>query len=126
GRKGRVGAHVQAFIGRSRSRIRLARRDAHPGPPAWKRRKRGTRNQAIGKSRGGLTTKIAALFDALGNVVPSDAELTATGWLKSMRSLALSQRRGGDPCLSKACARCALAAKGRRRGRGGRFPPEGI
>ena len=30
---------------------------------------RGTQNQAIGKSRGGLTTKIAALVDALGNLV---------------------------------------------------------
>src|SRR5258707_15107704 len=39
------------------------------GPPAWNRRKRGTRNQAIGKSRGGLTTKIGALVDALGNLV---------------------------------------------------------
>ncbi len=35
----------------------------------WHRRKRGTQNQAIGKSRGGLTTKIAALVDALGNLV---------------------------------------------------------
>ena len=29
----------------------------------------GTRNQAIGRSRGGLTTKIVALVDALGNLV---------------------------------------------------------
>jgi transposase len=33
------------------------------------RRKRGTRHQAIGRSRGGLTTKIVALVDALGNLV---------------------------------------------------------
>ena len=32
-------------------------------------RKRGTQNQAIGRSRGGLTTKIVALADALGNLV---------------------------------------------------------
>jgi hypothetical protein len=32
------------------------------------RRKRGTQNQAIGKSRGGLTTKIAVIVDALGNL----------------------------------------------------------
>lgn len=31
-------------------------------------RKRGTQNQAIGKSKGGLTTKILALTDALGNL----------------------------------------------------------
>lgn len=30
---------------------------------------RGTQNQAIGKSRGGLTTKIVVLVDALGNLV---------------------------------------------------------
>ena len=29
----------------------------------------GTRNQAIGRSRGGLTTKIVALVDALGSLV---------------------------------------------------------
>ena len=33
------------------------------------RRKRGTQRQAIGRSRGGLTTKIVALVDALGNLV---------------------------------------------------------
>jgi hypothetical protein len=30
---------------------------------------KGTLNQPTGKSRGGLTTKIAALVDALGNPV---------------------------------------------------------
>jgi transposase len=34
-----------------------------------RRRKRGTQNQAIGKSRGGLTTKIAVIVDALGNPI---------------------------------------------------------
>ena len=34
-----------------------------------KRRKRGTRNQAIGRSKGGLTTKVLALVDAPGNLV---------------------------------------------------------
>ncbi len=40
-----------------------------PGPPTRGRRKRGTQNQAIGRSRGGLTTKIGALVDALGNLI---------------------------------------------------------
>jgi transposase len=40
-----------------------------PGPPTRGRRKRGTQNQAIGHSRGGLTTKIGALLDALGNLI---------------------------------------------------------
>src|ERR1039457_2212587 len=33
------------------------------------RAQRGTQNQAIGKSKGGMTTKILALTDALGNLV---------------------------------------------------------
>jgi hypothetical protein len=33
------------------------------------RAQKGTRGQAIGKSKGGLTTKILALTDALGNFV---------------------------------------------------------
>ena len=37
------------------------------GPPAWDRRKRGHFNQDIGRSAGGLTTKVHALVDALGN-----------------------------------------------------------
>ena len=39
------------------------------GPPPRSGRKRGTQSQAIGRSKGGLTTKILALTDALGNLV---------------------------------------------------------
>ena len=39
------------------------------GPPPRTGRKRGTQNQAIGRSKGGMTTKILALTDALGNLV---------------------------------------------------------
>ncbi|WP_246740367.1 IS5 family transposase [Bradyrhizobium sp. LCT2] len=38
-------------------------------PPPRTGRKRGTQNQAIGRSKGGMTTKILALTDALGNLV---------------------------------------------------------
>jgi len=38
------------------------------GPPARPGRKRGIQSQAIGKSKGGLTAKILALTDALGNL----------------------------------------------------------
>src|SRR3546814_9487783 len=38
-------------------------------PPPRPGRKRGTRGQAIGRSKGGMTTKILALTDALGNLV---------------------------------------------------------
>src|SRR5271166_6016321 len=60
--------NFQCLVRRSRFRIRHRRRHNRPGPPAWRRRKRGTQNQAIGRSRGGLTTKIVALVDALGNL----------------------------------------------------------
>jgi len=55
-------------IARSGLRIRAHRRHHRQSPPARSRRKKGTQNQAIGKSRGGLTTKIVALVDALGNL----------------------------------------------------------
>jgi transposase len=45
------------------------------GPPLCSRRKRGAKNQAIGLSRGGQTTKIHALSDALGR--PIALEVTA-------------------------------------------------
>jgi len=35
----------------------------------WTWRRRGTQTQAIGRSRGGWTTKIPALTDSLGNLV---------------------------------------------------------
>ena len=50
-------------------RIRHGRRHHASGSPSRTGRKRGTQSQAIGKSRGGLTTKILALTDALGNLV---------------------------------------------------------
>ena len=48
----------------------LAHRRHHcPGSPESRWGKRGTQRQSIGRSRGGLTTKIVALVDALGNLV---------------------------------------------------------
>ena len=40
-----------------------------PGSPESRWGKRGTQRQSIGRSRGGLTTKIVALVDALGNLL---------------------------------------------------------
>jgi len=68
GEKGRIRKSFQAIVRRSRLRIRPDRRNHRPRPSAWDGRKRGTQNQAIGRSRGGLTTKIVALVDALGNL----------------------------------------------------------
>jgi len=61
-------ADFRGAVGRSRFRIRAHRRHNGQGSPARRRRKRGTQNQAIGRSRGGLTTKIVALVDVLGSV----------------------------------------------------------
>jgi transposase len=69
GAQGRIRADFRDARGRSRFRVRGHRRNDRQGPPARRRRKRGTQNQAIGRSRGGLTTKIVALVDALGNLV---------------------------------------------------------
>src|SRR5436190_3914116 len=49
--------------------VRHGRRHHRQGPPPRTRRKRGTQSQAIGRSKGGMTTKILALTDALGNLV---------------------------------------------------------
>ena len=58
-----------AVSGRSRYGIRHGRRHHRQGPPPRTGRKRGTQSQAIGRSKGGMTTKILALTDALGNLV---------------------------------------------------------
>src|SRR5215210_1262973 len=68
GAEGRVRESVQGVGWRSRLRIRAHRWHHRPCPPAWDGGKRGTQTQAIGRSRGGLTTKIVALVDALGNL----------------------------------------------------------
>src|SRR3979411_207728 len=54
---------------RNRTWSTHGRRHHRQGPPPWTRRKRGTQSQAIGKSKGGMTTKILALTAALGNLV---------------------------------------------------------
>jgi len=69
GQGGRVGTHLSCAGRRSRSRIAHYRRNNHPGAPTCGRRKRGIQEQAIGRSRGGLSTKIHILVDALGNVL---------------------------------------------------------
>src|SRR3954470_289025 len=65
--------HFQATfrcrLGRARHGIRHGGRHHCQGAPPWTRRKRGTASQAIGRSKGGMTTKILALTDALGNLV---------------------------------------------------------
>jgi hypothetical protein len=49
--------------------IALLNCDDRSGPPSSTRRKSRAQNQAIGRSKGGWTTKILTLTDALGNLV---------------------------------------------------------
>src|SRR6201991_182513 len=69
GEGGCLEAAVRGRLRRSRHGIRHGRRHHRQGPPPWTGRKRGTQSQAIGRSKGGMTTKILALTDALGNLV---------------------------------------------------------
>lgn len=59
----------QCPVGRTGLRVRPHRWNDRQRASESERRKRGTLNQAIGRSKGGLTTKILALVDALGNLV---------------------------------------------------------
>ena len=52
----------------SRFTVPLSRIEGNPLPGNGTGRKRGTQSQAIGRSRGGITSKIMALTDALGNL----------------------------------------------------------
>src|SRR6266481_3597739 len=69
GEGGYLEAAVRRRVRGSRHGIRHGRRHHRQGPPPWTGRKRGTQSQAIGRSKGGMTTKILALTDALGNLV---------------------------------------------------------
>src|SRR5690242_11793994 len=65
----RLQAHVRRGGRRARHGIRDGRCHNRQGSPPRSGRKRGTQSQAIGRSKGGMTTKILALTDALGNLV---------------------------------------------------------
>ncbi len=60
---------VRRRVGGAGHGIRHGGRHDRQGPPPWPGRKRGTQSQAIGRSRGGLTTQILALTDARGTLV---------------------------------------------------------
>ena len=59
----------EAVLGGSGYGIRHGGRHHLQGSPARTRGKRGTQSQAIGRSRGGITSKILVMCDALGNMV---------------------------------------------------------
>src|SRR5687768_11388590 len=65
----RLRASVRGRVGPTGHGVRHRRRDHRQGPSPRAGRKGGTQSQAIGRSKGGMTTKIVALTDALGNLV---------------------------------------------------------
>ena len=69
GQKRGFRAYFQAVGERSRQRIHDDRRHHRTRASAQRRGTKKNGEQAIGRSRGGLTTKIHALVDALGNPV---------------------------------------------------------
>src|SRR5712691_2274405 len=69
GKERRFRAHFQDVGERSRQRIHDDRRHYRARPSAQRRGTKKNGEQAIGRSRGGLTTKIHVLVDALGNPV---------------------------------------------------------
>jgi transposase len=63
-----MGAGLPALGQRRRRRVRHDRQHDRARPPAQRRRdQKGGGDEAIGRSRGGLSTKVHALVDALGN-----------------------------------------------------------
>jgi transposase len=62
-----LGESFQRVVGRLGLRIPDHRRHHRPRAPTCVGRKRGHDAQEIGRSRGGLSTKINAVVDALGN-----------------------------------------------------------
>jgi transposase len=65
-----LGEGLPALGRRRRQRVRDDRRHHRPRPPAQRRSgKKGGGGEAIGRSRGGLSTKIHAAVDALGNPI---------------------------------------------------------
>nr|WP_236748245.1 IS5 family transposase [Acetobacter aceti] len=61
-----VGKGFRDADGRSEQSVSDARFNHRSHPSAGRERKRGAKDQALGRSRGGLTTKIHMLADALG------------------------------------------------------------
>src|SRR6476469_2136724 len=58
GQERRLGTRIQRSHQRPKERIPHARHYVGSCPPAGRDRKRGDQNQALGRSRGGLTSKI--------------------------------------------------------------------
>ena len=96
----KVAALVRCAPRRRRSRVVQHRLDNQPSPPARGRRKRGAQTNLIGRSRGGPTTKVHLIVDALG--LPVTFELT-----EGQRNDSVA----APPLVERVNPRCLLADK---------------
>ena len=95
-----VDAALSGVADRPRRRMAQSRQHHQPRSPACRRRKRGAAAQGIGRSRGGLSTKVHLVVDALG--LPLTFEITE------------GQRHDSRPAkelIARVLSRCLLADK---------------
>jgi len=97
---GQVGATLRGTPDGSRRGVAQHRQHHKPRPSARRGRKRGAKLHAIGRSRGGLSTKVHLIVDALG--LPAAFEITEGQRHDNQRARALIARTG---------PRCLLADK---------------
>lgn len=95
-----VDAAIRGGTRRRRSRVVQHRLDNQPRAPAFCGRKRGAQINAIGRSRGGPTTKVHLIVDALG--LPVTFELT-----EGQRNDSVA----APPLVKRVRPRCLLADK---------------
>src|ERR687885_2556121 len=109
GRKRRLEETIQDLSGRSGQRVRHDRCNRRQSPPAQRRgSKKRDSNEAIGRSRGGLTTKIHAIVDALGN--PLAVSLTGGHVHDVTQAQALRPRKSNPQPFSPTKAIVATAS----------------
>lgn len=80
-------------------RVSQHRLDNRQGAPLGSRRKRGAEAQAIGRSRGGRTTKIHAVCDALGRPIAIEVTPGQIGDVRAAAEL-LAQLPPGRRCAA--------------------------
>jgi transposase len=111
----RVGAGVRRADLRPEQPVPDDRQHHHTGTPAGSERKRGAQDQALGRSRGGLTTKVHLLADALGRPLKLIVTAGQVGDITQAPAL-LDGQAGGAVLADKAydsnALRAAIASMG--------------
>lgn len=97
--EGRLAASISSFGGDQPRRRSDDRLDHRQGPPLGRRRKRGASDQAIGRSRGGRTTKIHAVVDSYGRPIAFEVTPGQLGDVRAALAL-LGPLPSGRLCLA--------------------------